>query len=248
MELHRYGRQHGRERDLRDPGYAERVRCTLTTHGIDGHALEIEVSERVAEAADEEVLPTLDRLPSIGVRVAIDDFGTGNSGSTRLLSGRIDTPVTMCGTRVEAHVLEGLVDKLVRPPPAQYRIDSWSSLKALREYGNSGSIQNPSMPREVCIAPGMTPLRSSSRISHPDVEEQGALLVDPPLGLLGRVVVDVLTRLVDHLLDRPLHLHGHACSFRLPSDGMGTRWSMASASRRHRPSSTNSTTKSCSWV
>ena len=79
------------ERDLRDPGFAERVRCTLASHGIDGHALELEVSERVAEAADEEILPTLDSLRSIGVRVAVDDFGTGNSGFTRLLHGRIDT-------------------------------------------------------------------------------------------------------------------------------------------------------------
>lgn len=79
------------ERDLLDPGYAERVRCALAAHGIDGHALELEVTERVAEAADEEILPTLDTLRSIGVRVAIDDFGTGNSGFTRLLRGRIDT-------------------------------------------------------------------------------------------------------------------------------------------------------------
>lgn len=79
------------DRDLRDCGFAERVRGALAAHGLAGPALEVEVSERVAETADEEFLTALEELRRIGVRIAVDDFGTGSAGFTRLLRGRVDT-------------------------------------------------------------------------------------------------------------------------------------------------------------
>lgn len=79
------------ERDLLDTHFADRVGSVLHEADLDPDALELEISGRIASAADGRMRPVLDDLHRLGVRVAVDDFGTGSSGLSRLLRHRVDT-------------------------------------------------------------------------------------------------------------------------------------------------------------
>ncbi len=59
--------------------YVERLREGLLAHGVEGSALEIEVTERVLLTQLPANLETLERIGALGIRIAIDDFGTGFS-------------------------------------------------------------------------------------------------------------------------------------------------------------------------
>ncbi|MCX7961014.1 MAG: EAL domain-containing protein [Burkholderiales bacterium] len=59
--------------------FVERLAAALAQHGVPGHCLELEVTERVLVAELERNVETLRRVGELGVRVAIDDFGTGYS-------------------------------------------------------------------------------------------------------------------------------------------------------------------------
>ena len=57
-------------------------------------------------------------------------------------------------------------DNAERAPPAQHRMNSRSSRNSCLVYGESGEAQNSSMPRGVCMDPGIAPSRCSSRTSR----------------------------------------------------------------------------------
>ena len=57
----------------------EQVRQSLQQHGLPGHALELELTERVLIAHDPATGDCLQGLRRLGVRLSIDDFGQGYS-------------------------------------------------------------------------------------------------------------------------------------------------------------------------
>jgi diguanylate cyclase (GGDEF)-like protein/PAS domain S-box-containing protein len=60
-------------------GYLKRIEDCLKANALPASCLELEVTERVLLANQEESSETLRRLGALGVRIAIDDFGTGYS-------------------------------------------------------------------------------------------------------------------------------------------------------------------------
>ena len=72
-------------RELSEPDFAASVRATLETHGLDGSAIAIEVTERVFIGEDNATLRrNLRLLTNAGIRVVLDDFGTGHSALASL--------------------------------------------------------------------------------------------------------------------------------------------------------------------
>ncbi len=61
------------------PDFADQVKGTLETYGIDPSLIELELTERSLMKDTDEIRECLRELKSIGVRLAIDDFGTGYS-------------------------------------------------------------------------------------------------------------------------------------------------------------------------
>jgi EAL domain-containing protein (putative c-di-GMP-specific phosphodiesterase class I) len=60
------------------------VKDCLKGNQLEGHRLELEVTERVLMSSLAENLETLRRIGALGVRFAIDDFGTGYSSLSYL--------------------------------------------------------------------------------------------------------------------------------------------------------------------
>jgi diguanylate cyclase (GGDEF)-like protein len=68
----------------------EVVKEILDETGLAPHRLELEITERIFMADNENTLSTLRRLKAIGVRIAMDDFGTGYSSLSYLRSFPFD--------------------------------------------------------------------------------------------------------------------------------------------------------------
>jgi diguanylate cyclase (GGDEF)-like protein len=66
-------------RVLIDPGFPRAVEAQLRECGLEGEALEIEITESSLMGDHELARIALDNLRAIGVRTSIDDFGTGYS-------------------------------------------------------------------------------------------------------------------------------------------------------------------------
>lgn len=75
---------------LVSPGFAEFVNQELSRHGLAGHQLELELTERSLHEAPQEVVRVLAALRRRGVAVAMDDFGTGFSNLSHLASLPLD--------------------------------------------------------------------------------------------------------------------------------------------------------------
>ena len=71
-------------RQLHQPDFAERVLATLTAHGLNPSALEIEITESIFVGDTTAPIATLNQLRDAGVRIALDDFGTGYSSLSYL--------------------------------------------------------------------------------------------------------------------------------------------------------------------
>jgi EAL domain-containing protein (putative c-di-GMP-specific phosphodiesterase class I) len=69
---------------LADPDFVGQVAQVLERSGLPGSALEIEITESVAMANPEAVIPVLAQLRKLGLLIAIDDFGTGYSSLSYL--------------------------------------------------------------------------------------------------------------------------------------------------------------------
>lgn len=76
-------------REMRTPGYVERVAAILAETGFPPDRLEIEVTESIIQRVDQSML-LFTRLKALGVQIAIDDFGTGFSSLSLLKSLPID--------------------------------------------------------------------------------------------------------------------------------------------------------------
>ena len=64
-------------RQLRHPDFVAQVSAALRMHGLDPHALTIEITERTLVVQDPQIVMTMQRLETLGVGLAVDDFGTG---------------------------------------------------------------------------------------------------------------------------------------------------------------------------
>jgi diguanylate cyclase (GGDEF)-like protein len=102
---------------MRDPAFADFVLRCLAETGIEGAALEVELTESLFSEKTTDVARQLTRLAQAGVRVAIDDFGTGFSSMSLLRqypihSLKIDRSfVIECHHSVESRaLLKALID------------------------------------------------------------------------------------------------------------------------------------------
>lgn len=75
---------------LRRPQFRDEVAALLTEFGLPGHALELEITEKIALSLDETPLHTLHGLHRLGVKLAFDDFGTGYASLSALKRYPID--------------------------------------------------------------------------------------------------------------------------------------------------------------
>lgn len=80
---------------LRNPNLGAVIISALTHAGLDPTRLEVETTEAILGADNEQALRTFEQLRKLGVTVALDDFGTGHStlgliGQTRFNSIKID--------------------------------------------------------------------------------------------------------------------------------------------------------------
>jgi diguanylate cyclase (GGDEF)-like protein len=71
-------------RQLRRPGFAERVEEALASSGLSAHRLMLELTESVVTKGSDHVWAELALLRELGVRLALDDFGTGFSSLSYL--------------------------------------------------------------------------------------------------------------------------------------------------------------------
>ncbi|MDM7854491.1 putative bifunctional diguanylate cyclase/phosphodiesterase [Cellulomonas alba] len=62
----------------------------LAQHGVPAELLEVEITETALVADRSRVVPVLERLGELGVRVAIDDFGIGNTSISQLRDLPVD--------------------------------------------------------------------------------------------------------------------------------------------------------------
>jgi diguanylate cyclase (GGDEF)-like protein len=73
---------------LGDPQLANVLLSALSHAGLAPGRLEIEISEAVLLKNNEAVLPAIDRLQTLGVRITLDDFGTGYASLGYVKQGR----------------------------------------------------------------------------------------------------------------------------------------------------------------
>ncbi|THF71087.1 bifunctional diguanylate cyclase/phosphodiesterase [Deinococcus sp. Arct2-2] len=76
---------------LMRPDFLPRLQAILTRYGLPGTALELEVTERLLIADDDQARETLRALLELGIDVAVDDFGVGQSSLAALLKLPITT-------------------------------------------------------------------------------------------------------------------------------------------------------------
>ena len=66
-------------RHFQQPRLVTTIRDVLALHGVEGSALELEITETTAMHDAESSARTIDALRELGVQITIDDFGTGYS-------------------------------------------------------------------------------------------------------------------------------------------------------------------------
>src|SRR5258705_2094091 len=71
-------------------GFIESVAAVLAEEGVDGHLIELELTERMLMDDLSEVSAKLRQLAALGIRVSVDDFGTGYSSLGHLKELPID--------------------------------------------------------------------------------------------------------------------------------------------------------------
>ncbi|HEY6896232.1 MAG TPA: EAL domain-containing protein [Rhodocyclaceae bacterium] len=77
-------------RQLRGDGIVELVREVLAASGVPPHLLELELTESMLMENVDSIIPTLQALKALGVRLSVDDFGTGYSSLSYLKQFPLD--------------------------------------------------------------------------------------------------------------------------------------------------------------
>jgi len=70
--------------DVTTTAVVDAIEQLLREHGVPAELLEVEITETALVADPSRILPVLERLGDLGVRVAIDDFGIGNTSISQL--------------------------------------------------------------------------------------------------------------------------------------------------------------------
>jgi len=78
-------------KQLSQPDLAQGIADVLAESGLDGEALQLEITESAILEHPESAATTLKKLKELGVRLSIDDFGTGYSSLSYLQRFPIDT-------------------------------------------------------------------------------------------------------------------------------------------------------------
>ncbi|MFB9993639.1 putative bifunctional diguanylate cyclase/phosphodiesterase [Deinococcus oregonensis] len=76
---------------LMRPDFLPRLQAVMTRYTLPGEALELEVTERLLIADEDQARDTLRALLELGIDVAVDDFGVGHSSLAALLRLPITT-------------------------------------------------------------------------------------------------------------------------------------------------------------
>ena len=99
-------------RQLQDDSFLEHLSRYLAVSGIDGHLLELEVTESMFAEQPAQLSRTLEQIRRHGVRIAIDDFGTGYSSLALLQLLPID--VLKIDRAFVSEIESGTGDAIVR--------------------------------------------------------------------------------------------------------------------------------------
>lgn len=76
--------------DVATPAVVDMIEGLLADHDVEPSLLEVEITETALVADRSRVVPVLERLGALGVRVAIDDFGTGTTSISQLRDLPVD--------------------------------------------------------------------------------------------------------------------------------------------------------------
>ncbi|BBO91609.1 putative bifunctional diguanylate cyclase/phosphodiesterase [Desulfosarcina ovata] len=71
-------------KQLSQPDFIETVQHILIETGLEGHRLELEVTESLLESDPSRFIETLTALKDMNIRIAVDDFGNGYSNMSRM--------------------------------------------------------------------------------------------------------------------------------------------------------------------
>jgi diguanylate cyclase (GGDEF)-like protein len=102
---------------LRDPAFPSQVARCLVEHGLQGSALQLEITESTLATDDPGVVRALSAIRALGVEIAMDDFGTGYSSMASLRELPIDVlkidrsfVLRCCDSEVDEALLRGLIE------------------------------------------------------------------------------------------------------------------------------------------
>ncbi|MBT0994123.1 EAL domain-containing protein [Cellulomonas sp. DKR-3] len=76
--------------DVTSPAVVDVIEGLLAEHGVTPELLEVEITETALVADPSRIVPVLQRLDDLGVKVAIDDFGIGNTSISQLRDLPVD--------------------------------------------------------------------------------------------------------------------------------------------------------------
>jgi diguanylate cyclase (GGDEF)-like protein len=76
--------------DVTTVAVVDLIESLLAEHGVPAELLEVEITETALVADPSRVVPVLERLGALGIRVAIDDFGIGNTSISQLRDLPVD--------------------------------------------------------------------------------------------------------------------------------------------------------------
>ena len=129
---------------FRDPSLVDTIRSVLTSTGLPASRLELEVTEGVLIADEQQAVETLCTLRKLGVTLALDDFGTGYASLSYLRKFPFDT-IKLDRSFVQAQVLEERSRHILRAVLALSRslglnvvaegVETRTQLALLREQG-----------------------------------------------------------------------------------------------------------------
>ena len=76
--------------DVTTSAVVDLIEQLLEEHGVPADLLEVEITETALVADPSRVVPVLERLSALGIRVAIDDFGIGSTSISQLRDLPVD--------------------------------------------------------------------------------------------------------------------------------------------------------------
>lgn len=91
--------------DLSRPSFADDIARLLAETGIEGTALELELTERDMARGDDVIRSAIDQLREMGIAISMDDFGTGYSS----LAALVDLPVDIL--KIDRQFLRRIEDR-----------------------------------------------------------------------------------------------------------------------------------------